>query len=168
ELIDGGSDNHLWAQSFNRELKDIFAVEAEVAQDVADALKAKLVPEEAARVIAVPTRNEAAYQLYLQANAHANRAYDQDVFSARELPQAIALYEQALNADPRFALAAAALSQAQMTLYFKGPDRTEARLTAARAAADQALGLQPGLGEAHHALALYHYWGHRDYAAATE
>ena len=168
QLIDARNDSHLWAQSFNRELKDIFAVEAEVAQKVADALKAQLVPEEAARVAAVPTHSEVAYELYLQGNAHANRAYDQDVLTASELPQAIVLFQRALDADPQFALAAAALARANMQIYFNAPDRTEARLAAAKAAADRALTLQPGLGEGHHALAIYHYWGHRDYAAATE
>ena len=168
QLIDARNDSHLWAQSYNRELKDIFAVEAEVAQNVADALKAQLVPAEAARVAAVPTRNEAAYELYLQGNAHANRAYDQDILTASELPQAIVLFQRALDADPQFALAAAALARANMHMYFNAPDRTEARLAAAKAAADRALTLQPGLGEGHHALAIYHYWGHRDYAAATE
>ncbi len=168
QLIDALNDSHLWAQSFNREIKDIFTVEAEVAQKVADALKAQLVPEEAARVAAVPTKSEAAYDLYLQAIAHANRAYDQDVLTASELPQAIVMFQRALDADPQFALAAAALARANMQIYFNAPDRTEARLAAAKAAADRALTLQPGLGEGHHALATYYYWGHRDYAAATE
>jgi len=168
QLIDALNDSHLWAQSFNREIKDIFAVEAEVAQKVADALKAQLVPEEAARVAAVPTHSEVAYELYLQGNSHANRAYDQDVLTATELPQAIILFQRALDADPQFALAAAALARANMEIYFKAPDRTEARLAAAKAAADRALTLQPGLGEGHLALATYYYWGHRDYAAATE
>jgi serine/threonine-protein kinase len=168
QLIDATNDSHLWAQSFNREIKDIFAVEAEVAQKVADALKAQLIPEEAARVAAVPTQSEAAYDLYLQGIAHANRAYDQDVLTASELPQAIVLFQRALDADPQFALAAAALSRANMHIYFNAPDRTEARLAAAKAAADRALTLQPGLGEGHHAMAIYHYWGHRDYAAAVE
>ena len=168
QLIDARNDSHLWAQSFNREIKDIFAVEAEVAQKVADALKAQLVPAEAVRVAAVPTHSEAAYELYLQGNAHANRAYDQDVLTASELPQAIVLYKRALDADPEFALAAAALARANMQVYFNAPDRTEARLEAAKSAADRALALQPGLGEGHHALAIYHYWGHRDYAAAVE
>jgi TolB-like protein/Tfp pilus assembly protein PilF len=168
QLIDARNDSHLWAQSFNRELKDIFAVEAEVAQKVADSLKAQLVPTEAARVAAVPTQNPVAYELYLRANSHANRAYDQDVLVAAELPAAITLYQQALGADPQFALAGAALARAHMSMYFNAPDRTEARLTAAKAAADHALTLQPGLGEAHHALALYYYWGHRDYSAAIE
>jgi serine/threonine-protein kinase len=168
QLINARNDSHLWAQSFNRDLKDIFAVEAEVAQKVADALKARLVPEEVERVAAVPTKSEAAYDLYLQGIAHANRAYDQDVLTASELPQAIVLFQRALDADPQFALAAAALSRANMHIYFNAPDRTEARLAAAKTAADRALTLQPGLGEGHHALAIYYYWAHRDYAAATE
>ena len=168
QLIDARNDSHLWAQSFNREIKDIFAVEAEVAQKVADALKAQLVPEEAARVAAVPTHSEAAYELYLQGNAHANRAYDQDVLTSSELPQAIVLYKRALDADPEFALAAAALARANMQVYFNAPDRTEARLEAAKTAADRALALQPSLGEGHYALAIYQYWGHRDYASAVE
>ncbi len=168
QLIDARNDSHLWAQSYNRELKDIFAVEGEVAQSVADALKAQLMPAEAERATAVPTHNEAAYQLYLQANAHFNRALDQDVLVPRELPQAIPLYQRALDADPKFALAAAALGRAHMHLYFYAPDRTEARLTSAKTAIDRALGLQPDLGEGHYALALYFYWGQRDYARATE
>ncbi len=168
QLIDARNDAHLWAQSYNRELKDIFAVEGEVAQSVADALKAQLMPAEAERATAVPTHNEAAYQLYLQANAHFNRALDQDVLVPRELPQAIPLYQHALDADPQFALAAAALGRAHMHLYFYAPDRTEARLASAKTAIDRALGLQPDLGEGHYALALYFYWGHRDYARATE
>lgn len=168
QLIDAHSDSHLWAQSYNRELKDIFAVEAEVAQKVADALKAQLVPEEAARVAAVPTHSEAAYELYLQANAHFNRAYDQDVLVPRELPQAIPLYQRALDADPQFALAAAGLARAHMHMYFYAPDRSEARLAAAKSAIDRALALQPDLGEGHFALSLYLYWGHRDYAGAIE
>jgi len=168
QLIDARNDSHLWAQSFNRELKDIFAVEGEVAQSVADALKAQLMPAEAERATAVPTHNEVAYQLYLQANAHFNRALDQDVLVPRELPQTIPLYQRALDADPDFALAAAALGRAHMHVYFYAPDRTDARLASAKTAIDRALALQPGLGEAHYALALYLYWGHRDYARAIE
>ncbi|HSE11701.1 MAG TPA: hypothetical protein VLB69_03610, partial [Rudaea sp.] len=168
QLIDARNDTHLWAQSFDRDLKDIFTVEAEVAQKVADALKAQLLPSETARVTSTPTQNEEAYELYLQGNAHANRAYDQDVLSASELPPAIALYEKALAADPQFALAAAALGRAHMSVYFNVGDRSDQRLAAAKAAANRAVSLQPNLGEGRYALALFHYWGHRDYAAAVE
>ncbi len=166
QLIDAQTDGHLWADSYDRDLKDLFGVERDVAQKVAEALKAQLLPAEAARAAAVPTRDTQAYDLYLRANAHANRAYDQDILVPRELPPAIELYQQALARDPGFALAAAAMARAHMHFYFYAPDRTEARLASAKAAAGQALNLQPDLGEGHYALALYYYWGHRDYAQA--
>jgi serine/threonine-protein kinase len=168
QLIDARDDSHLWAQSYDREIKDIFAVERDVAQSVADALKAQLMPAEAARVAATPTQNPAAYDLYLRGMAHFNKAYDQDVLTAAEMPQAIRLFEQALAADPKFALADAQVAYANMFIYFNAPDRTETRLAAARTAVDRALALQPDLGEAHLALGLYHYWGRRDYGPALE
>ena len=165
-LIDAHTDNQLWAQSYNRELKDIFAVEGEVAQNIADALQAHLSPQESARVAAASTGNSAAYDLYLRGLSYYNRAYDQSALTAGEMPQAISLFEQALAADPQFAVVDALLSRSHMHMYFFAPDRSEARLAAAKAAADRALALQPDLGEGHVALALYHYWGHRDYAEA--
>ncbi len=168
QLIDARDDSHLWAQSYDREIKDIFAVERDVAQSVADALKAQLMPAEAARVAATPTQNPAAYDLYLQGMGHFNKAYDQDVLTAAEMPQAIALFEQAVAADPKFALAYAQMAYAQIFIYFNAPDRTEARLAAAKTAVDRALSLQPDLGEARLALGIYHYWGRRDYEQALE
>ena len=168
QLIGAAKDEHLWAESYNRALDDIFGVEGEVAQAVADALNAKLMPEENARTARAPTRNPEAHELYLQARAHFNRANDQYNYAATEEPEAIALYARAIAKDPEFALAYAELGWAQMYMYWFGPDRTDARLAAAKAAADRALELQPDLGEAHYALALYEYWGHRDYAAALQ
>ncbi|HSE13696.1 MAG TPA: hypothetical protein VLB69_13780, partial [Rudaea sp.] len=168
QLIDARNDTHLWAQSYDRDIKDIFAVERDVAQSVADALKAQLMPAEAARVAAAPTQNPAAYDLYLRGMAHFNKANDQDVLTAAEMPQAISLFEQALAADPKFALADAQLAYAHLSMHFAGVDRSEARLAAARAAVDRALALQPDLGEAHFALGVYHYWGRRDYGPALE
>jgi len=168
QLIDARDDSHLWAQSYDREIKDIFAVERDVAQSVADALKAQLMPAEAARVAATPTQNPAAYDLYLRGMVHFNKAYDQDVLTAAEMPQAIALLEQALAVDSNFALADAQLAYANVYMYFAGVDRTETRLAAAKAAIDRALALQPDLGEAHFALGIYHYWGRRDYGPALE
>jgi serine/threonine-protein kinase len=167
QLIDAASGNHLWAKAYTRTLDDVFNVEGEVAQNVAEALKVRLTSAETARIDAAPTSNAAAYDLYLQAAAHANRAYDDPVLSSTELPVAISLYQQALDKDPHFALAAAALARAHMQMYFFGPDRTNTRLVEAKTAADRALTLQPKLGQGHYALGLYHYWGHRDYVAAT-
>lgn len=167
QLIDANSGNHLWAKAYTRTLDNVFNVEGEVAQNVAEALKVQLTSAETARIDTIPTLNAAAYDLYLQAGAHANRAYDDPTLSSTELPPAISLYQQALAKDPRFALASAALARAHMQMYFFGPDRTNVRLAEAKSAADRALALQPNLGQAHYALGLYDYWGHRDYAGAT-
>ncbi len=168
QLIDARNDSHLWAQNYDRDLKDVFAVQSDVAEKVADALKAQLLPEESARIASVPTQNQEAYDLYLRANAHYQRAYDQVALVPTEMPLAIALYQQALAKDPGFALAAAMLAQAHMRTYWQLPDRSAARLAAAKAAVDQALALQPDLGEAHVALGLYWYYGHRDYSQALQ
>src|SRR5213592_3343341 len=118
QLLDARSDSHLWAQSYDRDLKDVFGVQRDVAEKVADALKAQLLPAESVRIASVPTQNPEAYDLYLRANAHFERAYDQSVLTSTEMPQAIALYQQALAKDPGFALAAAMLSQAHMRAYW--------------------------------------------------
>ncbi|MGH8156899.1 MAG: winged helix-turn-helix domain-containing protein [Rhodanobacter sp.] len=167
QLIDASSGNHLWAKAYTRTLDNVFNVEGEVAQNVAEALKVQLTSAETARIEKMSTWNAAAYDLYLQAGAHANLAFDDPGLSSSELPFAIALYQQALAKDPDFALAAATLARAHMQMYFFAPDRTNARLAAAKTAADRSLALQPNLGQAHYALGLYDYWGHRDYAGAT-
>jgi len=166
QLIDARTNDHLWAEYYTRTLDNVFGVEGEVATRVADALQARLTPTERQRVAAPPTMNAGAYDLYLRADLHLRRAYDDNTLVTQEVPPAIPLLRQALERDPGFALAAAGLARAHMLLYFFAPDRTEARLAAARAAADSALALQPDLGEGHRARALIAYWGHRDYAGA--
>ena len=166
QLINAHDDNHLWAESYDRPIKDIFGVERDVATKVAEALKATLLPEEAVHVANVPTQNAEAYDLYLRALAFSNRANAQYGLTKVVMPQAAELLQQALAKDPNFSLAAALLGRAHMYLYFFGPDRTDARLAAAKAAAEQALALQPALGEGHLALAFYWYWGFRDYTRA--
>ena len=168
QLIDARTDAHLWAQSYDRSLKNIFGIQRDVAEKVAAALQLQLMPAEAARLASAPTRNQEAYDLYLRATSHFNRANDQVMLVPREVPLAMALYRKALAKDPTMALAAAGLAEMNMSMYWFGPDRTEARLMAAKAAAEQALALQPGLGEAHYALGLYHYWGRREYALAVQ
>ncbi|HEV7490771.1 MAG TPA: hypothetical protein VGO25_08195 [Rhodanobacteraceae bacterium] len=166
QLIDTRSDTHLWAESYDRDLKNIFAVERDVAEKVTNALQAELLPSEEARMASVPTENIEAHDLFLRGLAHYNKANDEYLLAPAELPVAFKLFEQALDKDPNFALAAASLSAAHSYMYWFGPDRTQARLAAAKAAADRALALKPDLGEAHYALAMYYYWGHRDYATA--
>ncbi len=166
QLIDADTDAHLWAEAYPRTLDNIFGVEGEVAQKVADALQAKLSPADSARISAIPTQNPEAWDLYLRALAFANRVQDQYALTNSAMPSAIVLLQQALAQDANFALADALLARANMYLYFLGNDRTEARLDAARQAMDRALALQPNLGEALFTKALYWYWGFRDYARA--
>lgn len=166
QLIDAATDSHLWAKSYDRELKDIFAVERDIAEQVAGALKATLMPEEAARVADVPTRDPEAYDLYLQALAFSNRANDQYGLTPVVMPQTIALLEQAIAKDANFALAHALLGRAHMYMYFFG-DRSSGRLQLAKDSADAALRLQSDLGPGHFALAFYWYWGFRDYERAS-
>jgi len=168
QLIDTQSDGHLWAESYDRDVKDIFAVERDIAQTVAGVLKAKLLPEEVERVGEVTTQNTEAHDLYLRGRVYFNRANDQFALTATEMPQAIALFEQALTKDPGFALAQADIATAHMNMYWFAPDRTPARLAAAKGAVDKALVQQPGLVAAQLPLALYYYWGFRDYAQALQ
>ena len=167
QLIEAESDSHLWAESYDRDIKNIFSVESEVAQAVADALKATLLPAESARIANVPTKNPAAYDLFLkgqylfsQLQNSASRDPVADGKAATEM------YRQAVAADPDFALAYARLSYLQSYLHWYGVDNSSAVVDDARANAGQALALQPDLPEAHLAMGYVHYWCHRDYGAA--
>ena len=167
QLIAAESDSHLWAESYDRDVKNIFSVESEVAQAVADALKAKLLPAETARITNVPTKNPAAYDLFLKGqylfSQLQNSASKDPVTDGKTGAE---MYRRAIAADPDFALAYARLSYLQSYLHWYGVDSSSAVIEDARAAAEQALALQPDLPEAHLAMGYVHYWGHRDYAAA--
>src|SRR5213076_1647105 len=113
QLIQADNDAHLWAQSYNRELTDIFGVEAEVAKSIADSLQATLSPQEKARVEAKPTTNADAYVLYLRGRDYQTRPDN----LLQDFRTAAKLYEQAIALDPKFALAHARLSVAASTIY---------------------------------------------------
>ncbi len=167
QLINAATDAHLWAETYDRDIKDIFAVESEIAQTVADALKAQLLPAESARIAHVPTESPQAYDDFLKAEYFLN----QIIWTSSENPDEVArkaegFYESAIAADPNFALACAQLSYLKSIVYWFGIDPTAPAIAAARAAAARALTLQPDLAEAHLAMGYVHYWGHRDYAAA--
>jgi len=167
QLIDAHSDNHLWAESYTRTLDNIFGVEGEVAQKVADALKAKLSPADTARVTAIPTRNPEAYDLFLQGRylfQQLQTAGARDPIAVGK--EATDIFDRAVAADPQFALAYAQLSYLRSYLHWYGVDRSAAVVDGARDAAERALALQPDLPEAHLAMGYFHYWCHRDYAAA--
>lgn len=169
QLIDAASDTHLWAQNYDRGLEDVFAVQSDVAAQVAEALKAQLLPRESARIASVPTHDVLAHDYYLQGLSlfrQLQTSSAADPAAAGTL--ATTLFQRAIATDSGFALAFAQLSYLQAYLHWYGVDNRVELVAAADSAARQALALQPGLPEAHLAMGYARYWGHRDYAPALE
>jgi TolB-like protein/Tfp pilus assembly protein PilF len=167
QLIDARTDAHLWAEHYDRPLDDVFAIQSEVAQAIADQLNAKLSPAEKAAIKQRPTGDLVAYDLYLRAEAL--RAATS--FNARlkeNLLEATRLLEQAIARDPTFFLAYCRLAEAHDLIYFFGSDHTPTRLALASTAIQTALRLRPGSGEAHLALAEHLYRGYGDYEHALD
>ncbi len=162
QLIDAATDEHLWAQRYDRTLDDAFAIQSEVAQRIVTAVGAALTSAEQGRLASAPTANPEAYRLYLQGEEYARRpGYPREAMEA-----AIGLYERALALDPRFALAHAALSMAHGEMHWVAYDPSPWRLERQREEAFAAVKLDPGLARAHAAMAQWHYWGRRDYRRA--
>lgn len=161
QLINANNDEHIWAEDYDRDLTDVFAIQTDLAQKIASALQAKLSPNEKARLDRRPTQNPDAYLLFLQAHDYANRP---DRFRDTSL-KAEELFEQAIKLDPNFALAFAGLSMVQSWLYHEA-EPTPARREKARLNANESLRLQPDLPEGHLALGYSYYYGDRDYQRA--
>jgi TolB-like protein/Tfp pilus assembly protein PilF len=162
QLIRAATDEHLWAESYNRTLDDVFGVEGEVANAIADQLNAKLSGAEQQAVGQKPTQNAAAYDAYLRAVAIDNA-------ETLETTERVAdLYADAVRLDPQFALAWARLAVARSQLYFNGIDLETNSGAAVKEAADRAISLQPELGEAWLAQGVYRYRVLRDFKGALE
>src|SRR6266403_291820 len=161
QLINADNDEHIWAEDYDRDLTDVFAIQTDLAQKIASALQAKLSPNEKARLDDRPTQNPDAYLLFIQAHDYANRP---DMFRDTSL-KAEQLFEQATKLDPNFAAAFAGLSMVESWAYHSF-DPLPARREKARTAANEALRLQPDLPEAHLALGFSYYYGDRDYERA--
>jgi TolB-like protein len=158
QLIEAQSDSHLWAESYNRKLEDIFSVEQEVARTVAAALQAKLSPSETASIASRPTANPAAYELFLRAEFLSRSGYENE--DRETLQRAIDLYQQALVADPLFALAHAKLSITCSELYWYSGGYVDALAgiaQCARSAAQAAERIQPGQPESLLATGIERY-----------
>src|SRR5437773_2552689 len=165
QLIDARTDTHLWAERYDRDLADVFAIQSEIAKKIADQLQAKISFSEKAAIEKAPTTDLLAYELYLRAQALF--ADTSDAVHAREkLPQAAQLLDEALARDPNFLQAWCLLSRVHSVAYFRGHDHTPARLELAKTALDRAIRLQPDAGEIHLASANYYYQGFRDYERA--
>ncbi len=165
QLIDAASDNHLWAEAYPRTLENIFGVEGEVAQKVADSLQAKLTTTEQHNVAAIPTQNPAAYDWFLKAEYQANKAFDSQ--DAGDFKLAEDDYRQAITLDPGFALAYVRLAYWQMARHWYVAPLTDRELAEVKATIDHTLAIDPDLPDAHLALGFYYYWGYRRYADAS-
>jgi TolB-like protein/cytochrome c-type biogenesis protein CcmH/NrfG len=165
QLIKATTDEHLWAETYDRKLDDIFGVETEVAQAIASELQVKLNGGEQRAVAARSTANGAAYDAYLQARAAETREANPESDALRKV---LSLYGDAVRLDPGFALAWARLAIVKSFMYANFVDRTPTQVDEVKQAADTALRLQPELGEAYLAIGYYRYRGLRDYAGGLQ
>ena len=158
QLINAQTDSHLWADTYDRKLTDIFGVESDIAKRIAESLQAKLTGHEEQALALKLTNNPAAYDLYLRGLS----------FEARStaLWEAAGFYERAVQLDPNFALAWARLSRANADIYFDQRDTTPGRRDAVKRALENAQKLQPNSPETLLALGYYQYRVLRDYGAA--
>src|SRR6266566_6084118 len=169
QLLDARIDTHLWAKSYDRDLKDVLTVESEVAQEIADTLRAKLSPSQSDALATAPTRDTEAYNLFLKGEYEEHQA--ESALIAEPFDRAQTFYRQALARDPNFALAYARLAYSELNqFWFITPSSylTSAELAEIKANIDRALAIAPASPDAHLALAVFHYWGHRDYDAGLK
>ena len=164
QLIDTRTDEHVWAEEYDRGLTDVFATQTEIAQQIADELHVKLSPSEKAALAEQPTKDVGAYDMYVCAAALINPIGTES--SKQDLLRGIEFLNKAVARDPAFLLAYCKLASAHDSLYFQAGDHTPARLALADAAVQSAFRLKPDSGEAHLARALHFYWGYLDYDRA--
>jgi TolB-like protein/class 3 adenylate cyclase/Tfp pilus assembly protein PilF len=165
QLIDARTDSQIWAERYDRDIADVFAIESEVAGKIVAQLQAEISPVEKAAIEQQPTADLAAYDLYVRAKTLIATA----VFStpqAESLFEAVRLLNEAIERDPDFALAYYQLAHVHDLLYFTGTDHTSERLSMANEAIQSLTRLLPNSGEAHLALAKHLYWGYLDYDRA--
>jgi serine/threonine protein kinase/Flp pilus assembly protein TadD len=157
-LIDARTNTQVWAQSYDKNEGDLFRLESELAQEIASQLKAVLSPNEKAAIESQPTRDMAAYDLYLRAR---------EAFFQYDCAKTIELLQTAVARDPRFALAYCLLAEAHLYTYrFMEAQPSDKTLAAAKEAADTALALAPNLSDSHLAQAQYYYYGPRNFRSA--
>src|SRR5438270_4552130 len=166
QLIDSRSDAHVWAETYDRDLADVFAIQSEIARAIAEQLQAKLSPNEKKAIEQPPTTDLAAFDLYSRAKSIL-LTESFSVTGDPDLRKAIELLDEAVKRDPSFFDAYCQLAYAHENLYaLRGSDHTPARLALAEAALQAATRLRPDAAETHLARAQYLYYGLRDYAGA--
>jgi TolB-like protein len=165
QLIDTRNDAHLWAQTYDRDLADVFAIQSEIAKTIADQLQAKLSPREKSAIERAPTSDITAFDLYTRAKNLFLTSFGSSTGSA-DLLQAADLLNQTVARDPSFFDAYCQLAFTDLSIYFLGWDHTPARLAQAEAAVQTAARLRPDAGETHLARARNLYFGYLDYDGA--
>jgi TolB-like protein/Tfp pilus assembly protein PilF len=160
QLINADTDEHMWAEDYDRDLTDVFAIQTDLAQQIVRELQAKLSPMEEAQIERRPTENGEAYLAFVQAH---NLSHAME--SLEKLRQSEQLYQRAIELDPNFALAIARYSQLQNWIVHD-IERTPERREKGRTLAERAIQLQPDLPEAHLALGFSYYYGDTNYEAA--
>jgi serine/threonine protein kinase/tetratricopeptide (TPR) repeat protein len=166
QLVDTRTNTGVWADGYDRDAKEAFAIPSEIAQNVAEQLHAKITTSEKAAIRQPPTNDLGAYDLYVRATPLIDQSLYYGLGSEQNLFKATELLNKAVERDPAFLLAYCKLAQAQDGLYWTGIDRTLGRLTSAKAAIDSAFRLNPESGDAHLASALHFYYGYLDYNLA--
>jgi serine/threonine protein kinase/Tfp pilus assembly protein PilF len=167
QLVDTRTDEDIWAEEYDRDLNDVFAIETQVAQSIANRLRAKVSARELAAIQERPTKDLAAYDFYVQATSLIDKAvYEERKEQGKDYFQAIELLNQAIARDSAFLLAYCRLAGAHDELYFNKFDYTPGRLELAKCAIDSAFRVKPDSGEAHLAVGLHLYHGYFDYGHA--
>jgi serine/threonine-protein kinase len=164
QLIDARNDAHLWAQTYDRDLADVFAIQSEIAKAIAEQLQARISPTEKAALGQAATTDLVADKLYLQARDLVSAGSDPD--AKEPLLQAIRLLDEAIARDPRYLRAYTLLTVVHLDLYWQGFDHTKARRDLAQATVEKAASFAPDSGEVHLMRANYLYQGFRDYDRA--
>ena len=163
QLIDATTDEHIWANDYDRDLTDVFAIQTDLAQKIANELSAKLSPSEKAQIENKPTQNNEAYLAFVRAHNLQSSSYE----DLGKLKQGEQMYERAISLDPNFALAFANYSQLESWIVHSY-DPTPERRRKARSLAERALELQPDLPEGHLALGFSYYYGDNNYDDALK
>jgi TolB-like protein len=168
QLIDARNDTHVWAEKYDRDLADVFAIQSEIAEKIADQLQAKLSPTEKSAMNERPTSDMVAYDLYLRAKelmyeGHVNWSRRKENYF-----KAVQLLDQAVARDPAFLLARCQLAHAHDEMYVVNYDHTATRLALAETSVRAAVRLQPDASETHLAQAIHFYWGYSNYDRARE
>ena len=166
QLINVYDDTHIWSDSYNRALEDIFSVQSEIAEQVAKQLDIVVLEPERRAIYAKRTHNLEAYDCYLRAGEHVSKGWNN--LDPEEFEKAANLYIKALELDPEFTFAYIALSVSHSLAYITGIDRTEERVIKSKQAVDKAMELEPDLPEVKSALGIYYYRARLDYDRALE